>query len=162
MADDLDRERFIKILMLSQSESDGEALNALRMANKLLKKAGLNWEGFLSNPRDSHSVAFGFKKKISSLEYQLANAVEARHIAERNLSEFKKRYNSTKTGFNIDDIRDRVKKEHIWTFNFDEVHARARAMREEAKTKYEKPRPNPFAGSEFSHVFEDDPAADEK
>ncbi len=42
-----DRDRFIKIMMLTSSPSEGEALNAIRMANGLLMAANLNWEEFL-------------------------------------------------------------------------------------------------------------------
>lgn len=38
-----------KFMMLTSSESDGEALNALRRANALLKKNNLVWAEFLSS-----------------------------------------------------------------------------------------------------------------
>jgi hypothetical protein len=43
-----DREKFIKIMMLAQSPSDGEALAALRKANAMLLRERLNWEEFLA------------------------------------------------------------------------------------------------------------------
>lgn len=36
-----------KLLMLSQSDQDGEALGAIRAARKILEKYNLNWEEFL-------------------------------------------------------------------------------------------------------------------
>ncbi len=36
--------KLIKILNLTQSESDGEALSAIRMANKIIDSSGKSWE----------------------------------------------------------------------------------------------------------------------
>ncbi len=38
------REKIFKLLELSQSENDAEALNAIRKANEIREKAGLQWE----------------------------------------------------------------------------------------------------------------------
>lgn len=40
--------KFIKLMMMTTSENDGEALNALRMANAQLAAANINWEEFLT------------------------------------------------------------------------------------------------------------------
>lgn len=40
----LDYERFIKLMMLTTSSNDGEALNALRMANSYLARLNRTWE----------------------------------------------------------------------------------------------------------------------
>jgi len=40
-------EKFIKLMMMTTSPSDGEALNACRMANGLLLEANLDWRDFL-------------------------------------------------------------------------------------------------------------------
>jgi hypothetical protein len=40
----MDLEKLIKILNLTTSDSDGEALAAIRTANSLLKKSGKTWE----------------------------------------------------------------------------------------------------------------------
>lgn len=40
----IDITQLIKILNLTQSDSDGEALNALRLANAKIKAAGMTWE----------------------------------------------------------------------------------------------------------------------
>lgn len=37
------KDKLIKFMMLTQSENDGEALNAMRMANKILKKENKTW-----------------------------------------------------------------------------------------------------------------------
>lgn len=39
-----DRERLINLLGMTGSDQDGEALNAMRMANVLVKKLGLTWD----------------------------------------------------------------------------------------------------------------------
>ena len=40
----IDLIKLIKLLMLSTSDSDGEALSAIRHANQLVKKSNLTWE----------------------------------------------------------------------------------------------------------------------
>lgn len=40
-------EKLIKILNLSTSDNDGESLNAIRLANAMVKKAGLSWEAII-------------------------------------------------------------------------------------------------------------------
>lgn len=44
----MDQDKLVKILMLSTSDADGEALNAIRMANAMLKSAKVNWREFLA------------------------------------------------------------------------------------------------------------------
>lgn len=44
----MDVDRFTKLMMLTTSDSDGEAVNALRVANKMLRAGGLNWEAFIA------------------------------------------------------------------------------------------------------------------
>lgn len=43
----LDRVRLLKLLQMTRSGSDGEALNAVRMANALLDREGESWEAVL-------------------------------------------------------------------------------------------------------------------
>lgn len=47
----MDRERLTKLLAMTTSDNDGEALNALRMANKLLAAEQLTWEEVLGQPQ---------------------------------------------------------------------------------------------------------------
>jgi hypothetical protein len=46
----LDRSRFIRILKLTNSANDSEALTAVRRANALLQAAGLSWDGLVILP----------------------------------------------------------------------------------------------------------------
>lgn len=46
----LDRERLVKLLGMTGSAHDGEALNAIRLANTELQKAGATWETLLAHP----------------------------------------------------------------------------------------------------------------
>lgn len=50
------REKICKLLMLSTSDNDPEALSAIRMANKLMKNSGLTWLVFIDiePPRSKH------------------------------------------------------------------------------------------------------------
>ncbi|MBF0176977.1 MAG: hypothetical protein HQL63_09040 [Magnetococcales bacterium] len=41
--DDLDLEKFAKVLQLTDSTHDGEVLNSIRLANQMLKKSGLSF-----------------------------------------------------------------------------------------------------------------------
>lgn len=49
----IDIDQLLKILSLSQSDSDGEALNAIRMANSKLKAAGLTWQDIVNSNNSS-------------------------------------------------------------------------------------------------------------
>lgn len=40
----MERDKIFKLLELTQSDNDAEALNAIRKANEIRKKAGLQWE----------------------------------------------------------------------------------------------------------------------
>ncbi len=44
----LDRHKFIKLMMMTQSSNDGEALTALRKANGMLAGENMNWSEFIS------------------------------------------------------------------------------------------------------------------
>ncbi len=48
MMDSKTIDRLLKLLALTTSEADGEALNAIRMANALLKKNNLQWADILA------------------------------------------------------------------------------------------------------------------
>lgn len=43
----VDREKFIKLMLMTTSSHDGECLNAIRMANSMLAKDNLNWREFI-------------------------------------------------------------------------------------------------------------------
>lgn len=47
----LDREKFVKVLRMTESVIDAEALSAVRMANKMLREAGVGWGGLISGTR---------------------------------------------------------------------------------------------------------------
>jgi ABC-type nickel/cobalt efflux system permease component RcnA len=40
----MDIEKFVKVISLTFSTSDGEALNAIKLCNEMLKKENLTWE----------------------------------------------------------------------------------------------------------------------
>lgn len=45
----MDARRFAKLMMLTTSDKDGEALVAMRKANAMLARDNLNWEEFLQS-----------------------------------------------------------------------------------------------------------------
>ena len=54
-----DKEKLVKILKLAGSDKDGEALSAIRIANKMLKACDVEWESLLlsGGSRSSNSPA---------------------------------------------------------------------------------------------------------
>lgn len=74
MSGGVDREKLIKLMRMTESNADGEALNALRLANKMLSAAGLHWGNILGNGGTdrSHMVPpskRGFNNKPSTSRY---------------------------------------------------------------------------------------------
>lgn len=51
----IDLEQLVKILNLTQSDADGEALTAIRLANKKIKEVGLSWDKLISAQTLQHS-----------------------------------------------------------------------------------------------------------
>ncbi len=47
----MNTEKLVKVLELTNSPVDGEALNAIRIANQLLKKENLSWASLIAKPR---------------------------------------------------------------------------------------------------------------
>jgi hypothetical protein len=47
----LDRQKLVKVLQLSLSDNDAEALGAIRAANRMLRDAGVGWTGLISGAR---------------------------------------------------------------------------------------------------------------
>lgn len=43
-------ERLVKLLNLSASDNDNEALSAIRLANQLVRKNGLTWQSIVEDP----------------------------------------------------------------------------------------------------------------
>lgn len=52
----LDRERLAKVLALTTSPNDSEALSAMRKANEIIKGEGLTWDEVLVQIADAVSV----------------------------------------------------------------------------------------------------------
>ncbi|MDE5446727.1 hypothetical protein FXV83_17045 [Bradyrhizobium hipponense] len=55
----IDRERLLKILRLTESNHDGEAIAAMRMANKLIRSAGKTWEDVVSGFAARAPMSYG-------------------------------------------------------------------------------------------------------
>jgi Protein of unknown function (DUF2786) len=49
----MDKERLTKLMRMTTSPNDGEALNALRKANELLKAAKMDWQQVLNSAASS-------------------------------------------------------------------------------------------------------------
>jgi len=56
-------ERFVKLMMMTASDNDGEALVALRKANAILAEANVNWEEFLQAVDTNKTVTAKPKEK---------------------------------------------------------------------------------------------------
>ena len=97
----VENERLLKVLRLTGSDQDGEALAALRMAQRIMAKAGLTWEGMLStaalrmSERDRHASraasqsAWGqaFAEEIRRKARERASADEVQAEAARRANE---------------------------------------------------------------------------
>jgi hypothetical protein len=44
----MDRDKLVKLLNMTTSKNDGEALNAIRMSNELLQRASVSWDELLA------------------------------------------------------------------------------------------------------------------
>jgi len=58
----LDKTRLVKLVMMTTSNHDGEALNAIRMANSLLAANKLNWSDILLGGEEELSIGDLLKK----------------------------------------------------------------------------------------------------
>jgi len=70
-------EKFIKLMKMTTSPNEGEALNAVRMANAILLEANLDWEDFLRGKAQivhkaegGKAAAFSGKKFTNSVEIE--------------------------------------------------------------------------------------------
>lgn len=95
-------ERVMKLLSLSSSENDHEALAAIRSAHALLKKNGRQWKDFIS-PKEykikmfnklCHGVMKGTKnKKIHQQVWNVCDRVKSNKIiSKQDLSTIKSLY----------------------------------------------------------------------
>jgi hypothetical protein len=50
-----DRQRLAKLLGMAGSQHDGEALNAARLANRMVRERGITWFDVMLPPEDRHS-----------------------------------------------------------------------------------------------------------
>lgn len=57
MEQPVDKARLTKLLAMTTSDNDGEALNAMRMANALIKAADKTWADVLSNGGTTINIA---------------------------------------------------------------------------------------------------------
>lgn len=90
---DKDRSLLIKILNLTQSNQDGEAMNAIRAANRLLKSNGLQWEDLIG------SMAPVVRSQHPSYDFSdlLRRAQEAKNRATQNNQPFGFSFNGTQS-----------------------------------------------------------------
>lgn len=68
----IDRKRLSQLLGMTASAHDGEALNAIKLANKMLKSAALSWPDILEGQYDQ-----AFVKKVANDAYQAGKADSA-------------------------------------------------------------------------------------
>lgn len=68
-------DKIAKLLNLTKSDNDNEALAAIRMANKLLGEKGLGWENFLK-PKAIKSTAV-YSHDVGDYDGQLVEVFES-------------------------------------------------------------------------------------
>jgi hypothetical protein len=59
----IDREKLCKLMRMTESENDGEALNALRAANRMLLAEQVNWFEVLGMPRGKRQTPYDPTRK---------------------------------------------------------------------------------------------------
>ena len=75
---------FVKLMMMTTSPHDGEALTAIRKANAILASANVNWEEFLkaltsSSPQSSSS-------KVADDEFEDVGRRSGKHDDEKEIN----------------------------------------------------------------------------
>lgn len=89
------KEKIIKLLKQSTSSNDNEALNAIRIANSLLKKEDMHWDEFFSKtPSLSNTKEREYIEKIKILEGRLVNFLHKKtSLSNEKETEYVKRIN---------------------------------------------------------------------
>lgn len=59
------REKLIKLLQLTQSPNDFEALAAIRKANEILRRGNIDWEKFLTPPEPQFKIITHYPGGVS-------------------------------------------------------------------------------------------------
>lgn len=95
-------EKLIKLLQLTTSTYNGEALNAIRKANEEIKKEKVTWDDVLSNKRSDNDFANSLL--IQSLRSQLNELRNDRDEYKRDYWIYKNKYD--------DIIRDRKEEQY--------------------------------------------------
>ena len=70
-------EKFIKLMKMTTSSSEGEALNAIRMANSLLLEANLDWDEFLRGKAKIVGGSVSSQTTYSGKKYTNSNEIES-------------------------------------------------------------------------------------
>ena len=70
-------EKFIKLMKMTTSPSEGEALNAIRMANSLLLEANLDWDDFLRGKAKIVGGSASSQTTYSGKKYTNSNEIES-------------------------------------------------------------------------------------
>jgi hypothetical protein len=76
LGNNMDKSKIIKLLSLTQSDNDHEALNAIRMANRILRTNEFTWEKFFGAgaPKYSTNKGWGgYQGVAEKIEYILNN-----------------------------------------------------------------------------------------
>ena len=78
----LDRERLAKILAMTTSDHDGEALSAMRKANEIIKGEGLTWALLLEQV--GRTVTVTVSRQPPSQYYEPSDAWVPPHLHDKN------------------------------------------------------------------------------
>ena len=70
-------EKFIKLMKMTTSPSEGEVLNAIRMANALLLEANLDWDDFLRGKAKIVGGSASAQTTYSGKKYTNSNEIES-------------------------------------------------------------------------------------
>jgi hypothetical protein len=89
----LDKQKLVKVLNLTRSSSDGEALSAIRKANSMLDKEGCLWDKVLSQSEFGFNRSASEPKNKTSWEDELADLIRRAEQAKKKAEQPKYSYN---------------------------------------------------------------------
>lgn len=62
----MNRDKIVKLLQLTQSPNDFEALAAIRKANEILRRENMDWEKFLAPPQPQYRVVTNYPGQVAT------------------------------------------------------------------------------------------------
>lgn len=108
----MDRDRLVKLLAMTTSDNDGEALNALRMANKMLAAEKMTWEQVLAVQGSNISITL--QRRPMTESYDTREVWVPPHLKDKPVIEQMFRTIYAKTGAADTGFKEWLDSVHGW------------------------------------------------